>query len=44
DANVHQQLGLSKQDQIVGFLYVGTPAVTAPIKPLKNGQQFARYL
>ena len=44
DANVHQQLGLSKQDQIVGFLYVGTPAVTAPIKPLKEGQQFARYL
>tara|TARA_R110001583_G_scaffold67972_2_gene193896 strand:- start:1682 stop:2281 length:600 start_codon:yes stop_codon:yes gene_type:complete len=44
DTNVHQQLGLSKQDQIVGFLYVGTPAVTAPIKPLKEGQQFARYL
>ena len=44
DANVHQQFGLSKTDQIVGFLYVGTPAVTAPIKPLKNGQQFARYL
>ncbi|MBB1438213.1 NAD(P)H nitroreductase [Shewanella sp. SG41-4] len=44
DANVHQQLGLSEQDQIVGFLYVGMPAVKAPIKPLKNGQQYARYL
>jgi len=44
DAHVHQRLSLSQQDQIVGFLYVGTPAVTAPTKPLKKGQQFARYL
>ena len=41
---VHQQLGLRDEHQIVGFLYLGTPAISAPIKPLKSGQQFARYL
>ncbi|MGX9463262.1 NAD(P)H nitroreductase [Shewanella sp. A14] len=44
DANVNNALGLAADDQIVGFLYVGTPAVLAPTKPLKSGQQFARYL
>ena len=44
DRNVHQQLGLNEQDQIIGFLYVGTPSVQAPIKPLKEGRQFARFL
>lgn len=42
--DVHQGLGLSEQDQIVGFLYVGTPAVTAPIKALKPGKPFSRFL
>ena len=44
DRNVHQQLGLAEQDQIIGFLYVGTPSVQAPIKPLKEGRQFAWFL
>ena len=44
DANVNNALGLAADDQIVGFLYVGNPAVLAPTKPLKSGQQFARYL
>ena len=44
DANVHQSLGLNETDQIVGFLYVGTPAVKAPIKALKPGRQFSRNL
>ena len=44
DPIVNQQLGLTADDQIIGFLYVGTPAVVAPIKPLKSGLQFARYL
>ncbi|MCL1113990.1 MULTISPECIES: NAD(P)H nitroreductase [Shewanella] len=44
NADVNNALGLAADDQIVGFLYVGTPAVVAPIKPLKSGQQFARYL
>ncbi|MCL1039711.1 NAD(P)H nitroreductase [Shewanella submarina] len=42
--HVHTALGLAEQDQIVGFLYVGTPAVNAPIKPLKSGESFSRYL
>ncbi|WP_041416427.1 NAD(P)H nitroreductase [Shewanella halifaxensis] len=44
DANVHQLLGLQADDQIVGFLYLGTPAVNAPVKALKDGMSFARYL
>lgn len=44
DRHVHQALGLTHDDQIVGFLYVGTPAVKAPIKPMKDGCLFARWL
>ncbi|MCH1930538.1 NAD(P)H nitroreductase [Shewanella sp. A25] len=44
DANVNAALGLAAEDQIVGFLYVGTPAVNAPLKPQKDGSQYARYL
>ncbi|WP_299806087.1 NAD(P)H nitroreductase [uncultured Shewanella sp.] len=44
DANVHQLLGLQARDQIVGFLYLGTPAIKAPTKTLKDGKSFARYL
>ncbi|WP_282167493.1 NAD(P)H nitroreductase [Shewanella japonica] len=41
---VNKALGLNADDQIVGFLYIGTPAVKAPVKPLKPGRQFTRYL
>ncbi|MGI2200038.1 NAD(P)H nitroreductase [Shewanella baltica] len=44
DANVNAALGLELHDQIVGFLYVGTPAVVAPQKPQKDGSQYVRYL
>lgn len=44
DANVNQALGLTPQDQIVGFLYLGSPAVIAPTKSQKDGSQYARYL
>lgn len=44
NAMVNQGLGIAAEDQIVGFLYIGTPAVKAPLKPLKPGRQFARYL
>lgn len=44
DANVNTALGLESHDQIVGFLYVGTPAVVAPQKPQKDGSQYVRYL
>lgn len=44
DANVNAALGLAPENQIVGFLYVGTPAVAAPKKPQKDGSQYARYL
>lgn len=44
DANVNAALGLKADDQIVGFLYIGTPAVAAPKKPQRDGSQYARYL
>lgn len=44
DANVNAALGLELHDQIVGFLYVGTPAVVTPQKPQKDGSQYVRYL
>ncbi|MGS0676752.1 NAD(P)H nitroreductase [Shewanella sp. 0m-4] len=44
DAKVHQLLGLQAKDQIVGFLYLGTPVINAPTKTLKDGMSFARYL
>lgn len=44
DANVNVALGLKAEDQIVGFLYIGTPAVAAPKKPQRDGSQYARYL
>ncbi|MBW8183762.1 NAD(P)H nitroreductase [Shewanella nanhaiensis] len=44
DRKVHQSLGLTQSDQIVGFLYVGTPVVKAPIKAAKKGSEFTRYL
>lgn len=42
--DVHQLLGLSVDDHIVGFLYLGTPVLNAPAKALKSGQVHARYL
>jgi len=33
---VKKELGLNEDDVIVGFLYVGTPAVPTPIKPNKE--------
>lgn len=44
DKGVHQDLGLSADDHIVGFLYLGTPAVKAPIKSSKACDEFVRYL
>ncbi|QYJ87635.1 NAD(P)H nitroreductase [Shewanella mesophila] len=44
NAQLHQDLGLGANDQIIGFLYLGTPAVKAPIKPTKPAENFVRYL
>ncbi|WP_028762146.1 NAD(P)H nitroreductase [Shewanella colwelliana] len=41
---LHKDLGLRDNDQIIGFLYLGTPAVTAPIKPTKLVTDVVRYL
>ena len=44
DRLLHQRLGLHKLDQIVGFLYLGTPATTPkPPRPLAS-DAFIRYL
>lgn len=42
--HVHESMGLGEQDQIVGFLYLGTPVIKAPLKPQKAGSDFVRYL
>ncbi|MGL4473966.1 MAG: NAD(P)H nitroreductase [Shewanella sp.] len=41
---INHALGLAPQDQIVGFLYVGTPMVVSPIKATRSGAEFTRYL
>ncbi|MFB9134820.1 NAD(P)H nitroreductase [Vibrio olivae] len=44
DANVHQAFGLSGEDQIVGFLYLGTPNFE-PMKALERKLgDFVEYL
>ncbi|MCL1077899.1 NAD(P)H nitroreductase [Parashewanella spongiae] len=42
--DVKSALGIKESDDIVGFLYIGTPMVKAPIKPSKSGNDFARFL
>ncbi|MCL1123662.1 NAD(P)H nitroreductase [Shewanella surugensis] len=44
NSDVNQLLGLSSDDQIVGFLYLGSPVLKAPVKAIKSGQLHARYL
>ncbi|MBV7317102.1 NAD(P)H nitroreductase [Shewanella sp. NIFS-20-20] len=41
---INQALGLSGDDQIVGYLYVGTPVIAAQLKPQRSGEAYARYL
>ena len=45
DRGLHADLGLEASDQIVGFLYLGTPAVEAdePL-PIVNASEFIRLL
>lgn len=43
-SDVHKAFKLNEKDQIVGFLYIGTPVVSAPIKSAKNSTDFVRYL
>ena len=40
DDYVQEQLGLGADDDIVGFLYIGTPAVPTPIKPERDPSPF----
>lgn len=43
DRGVHRALGLAEQDQIVGFLYLGTPQVAVRKLPERDTAQFVRY-
>ncbi len=43
DRGVHQAMGLDAQDQIVGFLYLGTPQVEVRKLPERDPAQFVRY-
>ncbi|WP_404399230.1 nitroreductase family protein [Idiomarina seosinensis] len=40
DDYVREQLGCHEDDEIVGFLYIGTPAVPTPIKPEQDYSEF----
>ncbi|MGM0481221.1 MAG: nitroreductase family protein [Pseudomonadota bacterium] len=40
DDYVREQLGCLPDDEIVGFLYIGTPAVPTPIKPQQQHSGF----
>ena len=40
DDYVREQLGCGPDDEIVGFLYIGTPAVPTPIKPAQDPSAF----
>lgn len=41
-ALVKKALGVASDDDIIGFLYIGTPAVPTPIKPEKTKSIFSR--
>lgn len=41
---LHELLDLSEQDQIVGFLYLGTPATTLREPSLVKSENFTRWL
>lgn len=40
DDYVREQLGCRVDDEIVGFLYIGTPAVPTPVKPEQDATRF----
>ena len=42
--HMKEALGIALTDDIVGFLYVGTPAVPTPIKTEKGKNGFSSYL
>lgn len=45
DRGLHADLGLGEQDQIVGFLYLGTPQREAPAPaPTEDTERFVRWL
>jgi hypothetical protein len=41
---VHQAFNLKKEDQIVGFLYLGTAGCTPMKAPNRDLSQFVEYL
>ena len=43
DVHVKTALGLSDEDEIVGFLYLGTPENKTPIKKQKSPENFVSY-
>ena len=44
NTNVKQALSINTEDDIIGFLYIGTPENILPIKALKTFQQHVNYL
>ena len=41
---VKREMAINENDDIVGFLYLGTPANKAPLKPIRAGADYTRYL
>jgi nitroreductase len=44
DRGFHSDLGLADEDQIVGFLYLGTPRAEVPVPPKDETTKFVRWL
>jgi nitroreductase len=44
DRALHRDLGIDDRDQIVGFLYLGTPEATVPPLPPEDPAPFVRWL
>lgn len=42
--DVHEAFGLEGEDEIVGFLYLGTPSITPMNVPVRELSQFVEYL
>ncbi len=43
DANVKTALGIETTDEIVGFLYIGTPSMSKPARPRPDPADFVHY-
>ena len=44
NTTVKREMAINDNDEIVGFLYIGTPPSKVPLKPIRAGKDYTRYL